>query len=175
MKKSKDTGQLIKAITMDMDKTDGMLDKLKKERSSGMETDKTGETADLTNDAITETQGTKTPLGKDSNGTEILKDETLEQSMENVIRHAKGKKMTKSEERIWHEFNKTVESEFYRDKKDVFQMSLSGECLAGYERLALGLGYKMGKKINRNEILRKVLEEFVHKNGTKLEKLIEEL
>ena len=54
-------------------------------------------------------------------------------------------------------------------------MSLSGECLAGYERLALGLGYKMGKKINRNEILRKVLEEFVHKNGTKLEKLIEKL
>ena len=62
-----------------------------------------------------------------------------------------------------------------RDEKDVFQMSLSGECLAGYERLALGLGYKMGKKINRNEILRKVLEEFVHKNGAKLEKLIEKL
>ena len=175
MKKSKDTGQLIKAITMDMDKTDGMLDRLKKERSSGMETDQTGETADLTNNAITGTPEKKVPLGKDPDDSETPKDGTVVRPMKNVNRPSKGKKMTKSEERIWQEFNKTVESEFYRDKKDVFQMSLSGECLAGYERLALGLGYKMGKKINRNEILRKVLEEFVHKNGAKLEKLIEKL
>jgi len=175
MKKSKDTGQLIKAITMDMDKTDGVLDRLKKERSSRMETDQTEETADLTNDAITGTPEKKVPLGKDPDDSETPKDGTVVRPMKNVNRPSKGKKMTKSEERIWQEFNKTVESEFYRDKKDVFQMSLSGECLAGYERLALGLGYKMGKKINRNEILRKVLEEFIHKNGAKLEKLIEKL
>lgn len=175
MKKSKDTGQLIKAITMDMDKTDGMLDKLKKERSPGMETDKTGETTDLTKDDITGTPNTRTPLDKDPNSTETLKDETVPQTMERTDPPGKGKKMTRSEERIWHEFNKTLESEFYRDKKDVFQMSLSGKCLAGYERLALGLGYKLGRKINRNEILRKILEEFVHKNGAKLEKLIEKL
>lgn len=175
MNKSKDTGQLIKAITMDMDKTDGMLGKLKKERSSKMEIDQTGETADFTNDTITGTPDTGTPLGEDQNRSETPKAETVAQAMENVNRHAKGKKITKHEERIWQEFNKTVESEFYRDKKDVFQMSLSGECLAGYERMALGLGYKIGKKINRNEILRKVLEEFAHKNGAKLEKLIEKL
>src|SRR5690606_12985343 len=120
---------------------------LKKERSSGMQTDKTGETADLYNDAIIETQGTRTPLDKDPDDSETPKSETVVRPMENANRPAKRKKMTKSEERIWQEFNKTVESEFYRDKKDVFQMSLSGECLSGYERLALGLGYKMGKKI----------------------------
>ena len=81
MKKSKDTGQLIKAITMDMDKTDGVLDRLKKERSSGMETDKTERTADLTNDAITGTPGTGTPLDKDPDGSETLNDETVAQPM----------------------------------------------------------------------------------------------
>jgi hypothetical protein len=175
MKGNKDTGKLIKAITKGVHKTDGILDQLKKERSLGMETGRKKEVVDLTMDGMLENSPNKVSSKKSQDKGKTLKDEFNPEIVEKTDPANKRKKMTKSEERIWNEFNKTVESEFYRDKKDVFQMSLSGECLSGYERLALGLGYKLGKKINRNEILRKVLEDFVHKNGAKLEKLIEKL
>jgi hypothetical protein len=151
MKKRKDTSELIKAITMDVQQTDSILDRLKEERGLAPKPRPFQE--------IPNTPGnTGKGLPEDGNP---LSDNDWE--------------MAKTEETIWLEFNKTIRSEFYRDRKEVFLMSLSGDCLSNYERLALGLGYKLGKKINRNEIIRKVLEDFVHRYGTKLEIVIDKL
>lgn len=168
-KGKKDTGKLIRAITTNVHRTDGMLDKFKKERSTFPDS------ADPNKGVIPESNGNGEILDKSKDGAKTVKDRSVPLVTERTDPPGKRKKMTRSGERIWDEFNKTLESEFYRDKKDVFQMSLSGECLSDYERLALGSGYKLGKKINRNDILRKVLEEFVHKNGADLMKLIDKL
>lgn len=82
---------------------------------------------------------------------------------------------SKKENKLWIEFNEILDADFYRDKKETFLMSLSGDCLSHYEKLSNGIGYKLGTKVPRNEIIRKVLEDFMHNKRNTLETIINKL
>ncbi len=66
-----------------------------------------------------------------------------------------------------------LESEAFRDKKEIFTWSLSGDCLSKYEKLATAISYKMGIRTSRNQLMRKVLEDFIHREYGALIKEIE--
>lgn len=83
--------------------------------------------------------------------------------------------LTNEQNKLWSEFNEILDAEFYRDKKETFLMSLSGECLSQYEKISNGIGYKLGKKASRNEIIRKVLEDYMHYKRDTLEIIINKL
>lgn len=53
----------------------------------------------------------------------------------------------------------------YRDKKSQFIFRLSEEVTKDLENLAMAYSYRTGHKIHRNDIIRKVLEDFHKKNG----------
>jgi len=53
----------------------------------------------------------------------------------------------------------------YRDKKSQFIFRLSEEVTKDLENLAMAYSYRTGHKIHRNDIIRKVLEDFHKKNA----------
>ncbi len=65
-------------------------------------------------------------------------------------------------------------AETFRDKRESFTLSLSEECLGKYETLATGTSYKLGIKTSRNDLIRKVLEDFIVKKHEHLVKLIDQ-
>ncbi|NYJ28204.1 hypothetical protein [Allomuricauda sp. ARW1Y1] len=71
-------------------------------------------------------------------------------------------------------FEKFLNTENYRDKKESFVLSLSRDCMAKYEKLARGASYKLDIKTHRNDLMRKVLEDFIHQKYRKLLNLIEQ-
>ncbi|MBC7000357.1 hypothetical protein [Cytophaga sp. FL35] len=71
-------------------------------------------------------------------------------------------------------FEQFLKAENYRDKKESFVLSLSRDCMAKYEKLARGASYKLDIKTHRNDLMRKVLEDFIHQKFRKLLNLIEQ-
>ncbi|KKM15544.1 hypothetical protein LCGC14_1695060, partial [marine sediment metagenome] len=65
-----------------------------------------------------------------------------------------------------------LNTDAFRDGKATFTLSLSSDCLDRYEKMATGISYKLGTKTSRNDLIRKVLENFIH--GT-YEKTIKEI
>lgn len=55
-----------------------------------------------------------------------------------------------------------------KNKKETFFMTMNGDCVTMYEKLAMGISYKMGVKTSRNDLIRKVLTDFTDKNYEKL-------
>jgi len=152
MKKKIDTPSMINSIIIEKGEASKTFERIKKERLNENEIKKDEETS-FSNEI------------KNSSGDKIG----------NAIEKSKENKLTESEIKLWSKFNKTLGSEFYRDKKGTFLMSLSSDCLSEYEALSSGISYKMRKKISRNEIIRKVLEEFIHTQKPKLTNIIEKL
>lgn len=58
-------------------------------------------------------------------------------------------------------------------KKDAFMFTLNGDILTKYEKLAVGISYKLGSKVSRNQLMRKVLVDFIQKNYQELIKEID--
>lgn len=52
-------------------------------------------------------------------------------------------------------------------------MTINKDCAIKYEKIAMGISYKMGIKTSRNDLIRKVLMDFTNKNYEKLIALIE--
>ncbi len=71
-------------------------------------------------------------------------------------------------------FEQFLKAENYRDKKESFVLSLSRDCMAKYEKLARGASYKLDIKTHRNDLMRKVLEDFIQQKYRKLLNLIEQ-
>ncbi|MCM4166586.1 hypothetical protein KCTC52924_03526 [Arenibacter antarcticus] len=61
-----------------------------------------------------------------------------------------------------------------KNKKETFFMTINSDCAIKYEKLAMGISYKMGVKTSRNDLIRKVLLDFTNKNYEKLIALIEQ-
>ncbi len=61
----------------------------------------------------------------------------------------------------------------FNDKKETFTWSMSGDCLARYEYLATAVSYKIGRRTSRNQLMRRVLEDFIHRKYGTLIKEIE--
>ena len=57
-------------------------------------------------------------------------------------------------------FMALMESDNYPDRKEQFIFRLSRDCFLDYEKLTSAYNYKMGEKVSRNDIMRKVLEHF---------------
>lgn len=58
-----------------------------------------------------------------------------------------------------------LNDESYRDKKSQFIFRLSEEVTKDLENLAMAYSYRTGHKVHRNDIIRKVLEDFHKKNA----------
>ena len=71
-------------------------------------------------------------------------------------------------------FEQFLTAENFRDRKESFVLSLSRDCMAKYEKLARGASYKLDIKTHRNDLMRKVLEDFIHQKFRKLLNLIEQ-
>jgi len=85
-----------------------------------------------------------------------------------------GKKsQDKQETGVLKQLMVLLNTETFRDAKDTFTLSLSGTCLGLYEKLATGASYKMGLKTSRNDLIRKVLEDFINKKFAKAIKEID--
>jgi len=144
--KNNNTNDLIKKIIVDGDKSSEALDEFKNQREPTSE--KHEEESETTIEDI--------PSSKSEKGKRLSD-------------------VSNTESKVLLDFNKMLDSEFYRDKKEPFLMSLSGDCLDDYENIAFGMSFKTRKKINRNDIIRKVLEHYMHKRKNQLETIISKL
>lgn len=66
-----------------------------------------------------------------------------------------------------------LQTDTLKNKKETFFMTVNGDCLNMYEKLAMGISYKTGIKTSRNDLIRKVLRDFTDKNYEKLISLLE--
>lgn len=71
-------------------------------------------------------------------------------------------------------FESFLKAEKFRDRKESFVLSLSRDCMAKYEKLARGASYKLDIRTHRNDLMRKVLEDFIQQKFKKLLNLIEQ-
>ena len=140
------TNEYIKNIIVDGDKSSETLNDLKKQREGTMENK--DEQSEIINE---DTNGSKSEMVKVADN------------------------VSNTESKVLLDFNKMLDSEFYRDKKEPFLMSLSGECLEDFENIAFGMSFKTKKRINRNDIIRKVLEHYMHKRKKQLQIIISKL
>lgn len=144
--KNNKTSEYIKNIIVDGDKSSETLNELKKQREGSME--------------------------NKEEQTEIINEDTNGSKSE-IVKVADD--VSSTESKVLLDFNKMLDSEFYRDKKEPFLMSLSGECLDDYENIAYGMSFKTKKRINRNDIIRKVLEHYMNKRKKQLQTIISKL
>ena len=86
---------------------------------------------------------------------------------------SEAKSPAKQETGVLKQLMVLLNAETFRDDKDTFTLSLSGTCLGLYEKLATGASYKMGIKTSRNDLIRKVLEDFISKKFAKAIKEID--
>ena len=67
-----------------------------------------------------------------------------------------------------------LQTDKLKNKKETFFMTINSDCAMKYEKLAMGISYKMGVKTSRNDLIRKVLLDFTNRNYEKLITLIEQ-
>lgn len=126
---------------------------------------------------------------------ETLKNErSLDKATEGSKQHFEAKNVSNTEETVVKEDHKQTKSEntpitdqypmrqfklflradIFRDKKESFVLSLSKDCIEKYEKLAQGTSYKLDIKTHRNDLMRKVLEDFMDRKYLKLKNIIEQ-
>ncbi|GMN05503.1 hypothetical protein MTsPCn5_08910 [Croceitalea sp. MTPC5] len=94
-----------------------------------------------------------------------------------VIENHKGmtsKNSSMTDEYPVRQFKLFLRTENFRDRKESFVLSLSKDCMGKYEKLAQGASYKLDIKTHRNDLIRKVLEDFIDKKYRKLINIIEQ-
>ncbi len=67
-----------------------------------------------------------------------------------------------------------LQTDKLKNRKETFFMTINSDCAMKYEKLAMGISYKMGVKTSRNDLIRKVLLDFTNRNYEKLITLIEQ-
>lgn len=87
--------------------------------------------------------------------------------------HSNRKQPIKTNQNILKQLDALLHTDMPNSKKESFFMTMNGNCLAKYDKLAHGISYKIGIKTSRNDLMRKVLMEFTDKNYDKLIALIE--
>lgn len=75
---------------------------------------------------------------------------------------------------IGKQWDVLLQTDKLKNKKETFFMTINSDCAMKYEKLAMGISYKMGVKTSRNDLIRKVLLDFTNRNYEKLIKLIEQ-
>ena len=72
------------------------------------------------------------------------------------------------------QFELFLNTEHFSDRKEPFVLSLSKDCMGKYEKLANGASYKLGIKTHRNDLMRKVLEDFIKRKYQRSIQIIEQ-
>ena len=83
--------------------------------------------------------------------------------------------LNESERKEVAEFEMFLEQDRYTDKKEQFIFRLSKTCFEDYEKLASAYNYKLNKKVSRNDIMRKALEQYHEKNVVRLKDIIDKI
>ncbi|GGW49945.1 hypothetical protein [Arenibacter certesii] len=98
-----------------------------------------------------------------------------EDAIKKVVENQKPKEdgHTGNNQNIGKQLDVLLQTDKSKNKKETFFMTINNDCALKYEKLAMGISYKMGVKTSRNDLIRKVLLDFTNKNYEKLIALIE--
>lgn len=97
----------------------------------------------------------------------------VEKSSEIKVSSTKPENATKKSGSNSAKLDRLLSNKKQNLKKDAFMFTLNGDILTKYEKLAVGISYKLDSKISRNQLMRKVLVDFMHKNYQELIKEID--
>ena len=99
-----------------------------------------------------------------------------EDAINKLEKNRKPKEESPSENNhnIGKQLDVLLQTDKLKNKKETFFMTINSDCAMKYEKLAMGISYKMGVKTSRNDLIRKVLLDFTNRNYEKLIKLIEQ-
>ena len=99
-----------------------------------------------------------------------------EDAINKLEKNRKPKEESPSENNhnIGKQLDVLLQTDKLKNKKETFFMTINSDCAMKYEKLAMGISYKMGVKASRNDLIRKVLLDFTNRNYEKLIALIEQ-
>ncbi|MBC8769402.1 MULTISPECIES: hypothetical protein [Arenibacter] len=99
-----------------------------------------------------------------------------EDAINKLEKNRKPKEESPSENNhnIGKQLDVLLQTDKLKNKKETFFMTINSDCAMKYEKLAMGISYKMGVKTSRNDLIRKVLLDFTNRNYEKLITLIEQ-
>ncbi|NKI27880.1 hypothetical protein HCG49_15055 [Arenibacter sp. 6A1] len=84
-----------------------------------------------------------------------------------------GKSRIKNKPSSKNQLELLLQVEPVKSENESIFMTINKDCAIKYEKMAMGISYKMGIKTSRNDLIRKVLMDFTNKNYEKLITLIE--
>ena len=82
-------------------------------------------------------------------------------------------KSTKTKGKSKNQLDLLLQVDTTKSENERILLALDKDCVVKFEKLALGISYKMGIKTSRNDLIRKVLLDYSNKNFDKLITLIE--
>lgn len=99
-----------------------------------------------------------------------------EDAINKLEKNSKPKEDSPSENNhnIGKQLDVLLQTDKLKNRKETFFMTINSDCAMKYEKLAMGISYKMGIKTSRNDLIRKVLLDFTNRNYEKLITLIEQ-
>ncbi|WP_086476632.1 hypothetical protein [Arenibacter amylolyticus] len=82
-------------------------------------------------------------------------------------------KRTKTKGRAKNQLDLLLQVDTTKSENERILLAIDKDCIVKFEKMALGISYKMGIKTTRNDLIRKVLLDYTNKNYDKLITLIE--
>ena len=138
------------------------LDLLEQMANKNQETSSTLEQLKLDRMALKQ-QTTSLNVRKEDAINKLEKNSKLKEDSPSENNHNMGKQL-----------DVLLQTDKLKNKKETFFMTINSDCAMKYEKLAMGISYKMGVKTSRNDLIRKVLMDFTNRNYEKLITLIEQ-
>ena len=88
-----------------------------------------------------------------------------EDAINKLEKNRKPKEESPSENNhnIGKQLDVLLQTDKLKNKKETFFMTINSDCAMKYEKLAMGISYKMGVKTSRNDLIRKVLLDFTNR------------
>ncbi len=82
-------------------------------------------------------------------------------------------KSTKNNRRSKNQLELLLQVDTTKSENERILLAIEKDCAMRFEKIALGISYKMGIKTSRNDLIRKVLLDYTNKNYDKLIAIIE--
>ena len=82
-------------------------------------------------------------------------------------------KSTKNNRRSKNQLELLLQVDTTKSENERILLAIDKDCAMRFEKIALGISYKMGIKTSRNDLIRKVLLDYTNKNYNKLIAIIE--
>jgi hypothetical protein len=111
-------------------------------------------------------------LKQQTTSLNVRKEDAINKLKKN--RKPKEESPSENNHNIGKQLDVLLQTDKLKNKKETFFMTINSDCAMKYEKLAMGISYKMGVKTSRNDLIRKVLLDFTNRNYEKLIALIEQ-